>query len=88
MRINVDSYNVGDEIQAHFNVSGRLWSGNGKPEKCSTSLQAWKIDSVSAATTSTEYTLPYTDSDVPGTANNSFDDDIGFRGHPIFLPML
>lgn len=42
----MDQYNIGDEIQVHFNLSGRLWSGGGKGEKCFTSLQAWRIQSV------------------------------------------
>jgi hypothetical protein len=44
----MDAYNVGDEIQVHFNLSGRLWSGGDKGEKCFTSLQAWRIASVSS----------------------------------------
>ena len=40
----MDHYQIGDEIKAMFNLSGRLWSAPGKPEKCFTSLQAWKID--------------------------------------------
>lgn len=39
----MDSYKVGDAIKVTFNISGRLWQGNGRPEKCFTSLQAWKI---------------------------------------------
>ena len=42
----MDAYQLGDEIKAHFNLSGRLWAGNGKGEKCFTSLQAWRIESV------------------------------------------
>ncbi|MFP6808200.1 MAG: DUF3127 domain-containing protein [Pseudomonadales bacterium] len=42
----MDKYEIGDEINTQFNLSGRLWSGNGKPEKCFTSLQAWKVDSL------------------------------------------
>ncbi len=34
----MDSYDVGDEIQALFNLSGRLCSGNGQQEKCFTSF--------------------------------------------------
>lgn len=42
----MDQYQVGQEIVAHFNLSGRLWNpGNGQPEKCFTSLQAWRIES-------------------------------------------
>jgi hypothetical protein len=41
----MDQYQVGQEIVAHFNLSGRLWNpGNGQPEKCFTSLQAWRIE--------------------------------------------
>ncbi|MBN2342577.1 MAG: DUF3127 domain-containing protein [Deltaproteobacteria bacterium] len=42
----MDSYNVGDEINVRFNLSGRLWQGSGKPERCFTSLQAWKVEPV------------------------------------------
>ena len=42
----MDAYQIGDEINVHFNLSGRLWSGNGKPEKCFNSLQAWRIERV------------------------------------------
>ena len=46
----MDSFRIGDEIKVQFNISGRLWSGNGGPEKCFTSLQAWKIEALTAAT--------------------------------------
>jgi len=42
----MDNYKIGDEIQVTFNLSGRLWTGGGKPERCFTSLQAWKVASV------------------------------------------
>jgi len=50
----MDGYAIGDEIQAHFNLSGRLWSGNGQNEKCFTSLQAWRISSPSGDSTSSQ----------------------------------
>jgi hypothetical protein len=50
----MDDYAVGDEIQAQFNLSGRLWSGNGQSEKCFTSLQAWRISSPSGGSTSSQ----------------------------------
>jgi len=40
----MDQYQVGDEINVHFNLNGRLWAAQGKPEKCFTSLQAWRIE--------------------------------------------
>ena len=45
----MDAYKPGDEIQVQFNLSGRLWQGQGKPEKCFTSLQAWRINPLDAA---------------------------------------
>ena len=45
----MDQYQIGDEISTQFNLNGRLWSGNDRPEKCFTSLQAWRIESLSAA---------------------------------------
>jgi hypothetical protein len=44
----MDSYSINDEIKVTFNLSGRLWSGGGNPEKCFTSLQAWKVESAGA----------------------------------------
>lgn len=43
----MDPFQPGDEILVNFNLSGRLWSAPGKPEKCFTSLQAWKVESAS-----------------------------------------
>ena len=44
----MDAYNIGDELKVTFNLSGRLWQGNDGPEKCFTSLQAWKIEAAGA----------------------------------------
>lgn len=40
----MDQYRVGEEVKVTFNLSGRLWSKPGNPEKCFTSLQAWKVE--------------------------------------------
>ncbi|NRB40263.1 MAG: DUF3127 domain-containing protein [Pseudomonadales bacterium] len=45
----MDQYKVGDEVVAYFNLQGRLWQGQGKPEKCFTSLQAWRVEAFGAA---------------------------------------
>ena len=45
----IDAYSIGDEITVHLNLSGRLWSSAGQPERCFTSLQAWRIERVGAA---------------------------------------
>ncbi|ASP40284.1 hypothetical protein CHH28_17080 [Bacterioplanes sanyensis] len=66
----MDNYQVGDEVQVTFNLSGRLWNAPGKPEKCFTSLQAWKVDRVGndagqAPTFAQDFAPPAYDDDVP-----------------------
>ena len=75
----MDTYNEGDEIKAHFNLSGRLWSGAGKPEKCFTSLQAWKVETVEAGMAENQAipSGPY-DTMYTSDANDSGYDDIPF----------
>ena len=71
----LDSFKVGEEIQTTFNLSGRLWSGNGRPEKCFTSLQAWKVESSSAARASNGDEPP---ADAYDQSVPDFDEDIPF----------
>ena len=74
----MDHYTIGDNITAHFNFSGRLWSGNGGPEKCFTSLQAWRIDkSAGAEMSAYDQTPPPASFDQSAQIDN-FDDDIPF----------
>lgn len=63
----MDNYAIGSEVQVTFNLSGRLWNAPGKPEKCFTSLQAWRVDSVNDSST------PFADAGAP-----SYDDDVPF----------
>ena len=70
----MDQYQIGDEISTQFNLNGRLWSGNDRPEKCFTSLQAWKIDSLSAGSDGRQEPPPGDYSQIPP----DFDDDIPF----------
>lgn len=44
----LDQRKVGEVITVKYNLQGRLWNSEGKPEKCFISLQAWKVDLVSA----------------------------------------
>lgn len=67
----MDNHNIGDEITVHFNLSGRLWNAPGKPEKCFTSLQAWRIESGAQA----QQAVPAFDQSQPG---HGFDDDVPF----------
>ncbi len=72
----MDQYQVGQEINAHFNLSGRLWSSQGKPEKCFTSLQAWRIESAGQAA------APSASGDFDGVSfasgPSNFDDEVPF----------
>ena len=72
----MDSYNIGDELSAQFNLSGRLWSANGKPEKCFTSLQAWRVEGMSSQANNYEQ-MPPPGFDQ-GPSMSDFDDDIPF----------
>ncbi len=67
----MDSYQVGDELKVHFSLNGRLWSAPGKPERCFTSLQAWRIEALSGSDASSA-------SDASMQASGSFDEDIPF----------
>ena len=42
----IDEYSLGQEITVHFNLTGRLWQPQGKPEKCFNALQAWRISAL------------------------------------------
>ncbi len=70
----MDAYNLGDEIKVHFNLSGRLWSPAGKPEKCFNSLQAWRVESMAQAG-NFENSIPGFDQTPPPSA---YDDDVPF----------
>ena len=79
----MDQYQLGQEIIAHFNLSGRLWAAQGKPEKCFTSLQAWRIESPetnfggSAADGGNVGGNNFNIADFAPSSNN-FDDDVPF----------
>lgn len=69
----MDVYNVGDEVIAHFNLNGRLWSAPGKPEKCFTSLQAWRVEAASGA----QAAAPQAPQGNP-FGSSDFDDNVPF----------
>ncbi|MGK0293586.1 MAG: hypothetical protein ACI9U1_001983 [Porticoccaceae bacterium] len=66
----IDSYGIGDEITVQLNLSGRLWTPEGQPEKCFNSLQAWKIESFGEGENNSE-PAPY--QPIPDS-NEDFDD--------------
>ncbi|MBN2527935.1 MAG: DUF3127 domain-containing protein [Deltaproteobacteria bacterium] len=69
----MDTFKVGEEINVRFNLSGRLWQGSGKPERCFTSLQAWKVDRLQNSANAEGDNF---DEPPPGFAD--YDDDIPF----------
>src|SRR5690554_2699742 len=71
----LDTYQVGEEIKVSFNLSGRLWNAPGKPEKCFTSLQAWRIEKLSANANANPTDAGYGSSfNQGGYSNNSSSD--------------
>lgn len=87
----LDTYQVGEEIKVGFNLSGRLWNAPGKPEKCFTSLQAWRIEKLSANANANPNDAGYGSSFNQGgysnnsssntffpSDNNPFSDDVPF----------
>lgn len=71
----MDQYNIGDEIVATFNLSGRLWSAPGKPEKCFTSLQAWRVESAGNAVNAPQN---FDANAFAAPSAPAFDDDVPF----------
>ena len=68
----MDQYQVGEEVNVHFNLSGRLWSQPGKPERCFTSLQAWRVERLGA---DNQMEPSHQAAPFPG---HGFDDDVPF----------
>ena len=68
----LDSYNIGDEVDVHFNLKGRKWTKDGRDMYFNT-LQAWRLESKAAAAQS----APPAADDVPPEPEwlNNGDDD-------------
>ncbi|NKF50719.1 DUF3127 domain-containing protein [Shewanella sp. WXL01] len=47
----LDQFNIGDELQVMFNLTGRLWQPAGKPERCFNALQVWKLSAAQPSQT-------------------------------------
>ena len=71
----MDAYQVGDEVMVTFNLSGRLWNAPGKPEKCFTSLQAWKVDRAGDAAPAQNFDMG---GFAPSSSGPALDDDVPF----------
>ncbi|MEQ8926146.1 MAG: DUF3127 domain-containing protein [Fulvivirga sp.] len=49
----LDAFNVGDEVDVHFNLKGRKWNDPKGGVKYFNSLQAWKIEGASSGNAGT-----------------------------------
>ena len=72
----MDNHSLSDEIQVQFNLSGRLWSSGDNPEKCFTSLQAWRVTLASGQSPSSSSSSASGDQGVPPPPfdDNEYDD--------------
>jgi len=68
----LDSYNVGDEVDAEFNLSGRLWKDN----KWFNTLVIWKINKTLQANATPNTPLP--SNDVSNFNSQIAKDDLPF----------
>ena len=62
----LDSFNVGQELNIAFNLKGRKWSDPQGSVKYFNSLQAWKLSAVHAISTPSSSTPPV----APGSLDN------------------
>ena len=74
----MDQYQIGDEVNVHFNLGGRLWNSPGKPEKCFTSLQAWRVERLGASSGQFGGGQQFGSAPAPSQAFDNFDDDVPF----------
>ncbi len=74
----MDQYQLGQEVNVHFNLSGRLWSAAGKPEKCFTSLQAWRVEAAGQAVSAPAAAAGGFDGMSYSAPSSAFDDEVPF----------
>ena len=88
----MDTYQQGMTIKVFFNLQGRLWQPDGKPEKCFNALQSWKIENLTAPQQGYQnqpnptYTQAPAPQQAPQPAPGSFDDgleDIPFSNYQL-----
>jgi len=74
----IDRHKVGDEVKVFFNIRGREWVSPKGETKYFTSLNAWKIETVSAGS-SNETPLPSTEEpSVETFTSKGPEDDLPF----------
>jgi len=68
----IDDHNEGDQINVHFNLTGREWN-----DRYFTNLQAWRLEAGGASEQNAPQTQGAGNSKKP-TPNEDFSDDIPF----------
>ena len=71
----LDSYSIGDEVKATFNLRGRAWTSPKGEVKYFTSLDVWKLERVGQAQRSSK---PAGAEDVQAAFGDGPDDSIPF----------
>jgi len=74
----LDSLQEGQEVDVHFNLRGRKWTDPKGEVKYFNSLQAWRIDPVSAADPHQSADPGATEEPAWLTADDGGDDDLPF----------
>lgn len=59
----LDNYKTADKVRVHFNIRGREWTSPQNVKKYFNTLQAWRVESVDSAATSS-----------PVSASSEFDE--------------
>ncbi len=67
----IDSYKIGDDVIVHFNVRGRKWTNKEGKDVYFISLNAWRLESLSAANNDVP---PPTEGDIPPLDDGMADD--------------
>lgn len=73
----LDSINVGDKVKVGINLRGREWQSPQGETKYFNSIHGWRIDKLSANTTS-DTPPAYQAQETPGANNNDPDDGLPF----------
>lgn len=75
----LDQFNEGDEIKATFNLRGREWTSPQGEVKYFSTLDAWRVDSMSSQTSIGEVQqAPSIDNPPPPITKEGADDDLPF----------
>lgn len=74
----LDNCNIGDEIKAHFNLRGRGWTNPQGEEKWFTTLDVWKLETISKGSEQSFTDATKVDDNFRESSNNGVDDGLPF----------